>query len=137
MTTKQTAPEAQVDVRANLITITDHNHKAWPAALHLIRQGWQINLDYLPVEFKSTGHSTITLTRAKPDTEFSQLAVEIAAQAEQLASEKHMIAYERDVRLAAEKIVQDAQKAATASEMAAKVAEAEAALKALKAAAGA
>lgn len=139
MTTSKTpaAPEAMVDVRANTITITDHHHKAWPAALHLVRQGWQIHLDYLPVEFKSTGHSTIMLTRSKYDEQFSALAVQIAAEAEQLASTQHMLAYKRDTQLAAEKIVADAQKAAAAAEMQAKVAAAEAALNAMKAAAAA
>lgn len=131
----QAAPEAAVDLRAHTVTITDHSYKAWPAALQLIREGWQIHLDYLPVEFKASGHSTIMLVRSKYDTQFSQLAVDIAAQAEQLASDQHMIAYNRDVQLAAEKIVQDAQKAAAAAELAAKIEAQRQALQALEAAA--
>lgn len=135
-TSTQAAPaEASVDVRPTRVTLTERTHVAYPAAVALIRSGWVIDTDYPPVSYENTGFTTIHLTRMKYDTEFSALAVDIADKAEQLASAQHMIAYERDVRIAAEQIVADAQRAAHATELAAKIEIQRAALAALEQAA--
>lgn len=129
------SPEAAVDVRPNLLTITERKGIAFPAVSALIRHGWEISEDYPPVYFEHTGIATIMLTRAKPSMEVNVLATQIAESAEALAAEKHLRAYERDVSLAAEKIVQDAQKAAAAAELAAKIESQRQTLAALEAAA--
>jgi len=75
------------------------------------------------------------LVRSKPTLEVNTLAIELANKAEALAAEKHRAAYERDVALAAEKIVTDAKKAAAQAELAAKIEAQRQALQALEAAA--
>lgn len=135
-TTTQAAPvEAQIDIRPDTVTITEKSELAFSAAVALVRQGWNISHRYPPVYFESTGVATIMLTRSKSAMEVNVLAAEIAEKAEALAAEKHRLAFDRDVQLAAEKIVQDAQKAAAAAELAAKIATQKAALAALEAAA--
>jgi len=131
----EATPEAAVDVRADTVTITERSELAFSAAVALVRQGWQISHKYPPRYFDSTGVATIMLTRAKPELEVNVLAAEIAEKAEALAAAKHRLAFDRDVQLAAEKIVADAQKAAAAAELAAKIAAQREALQALEAAA--
>lgn len=131
------APEPTVDVRPDAVTITERSELAFSAAVALVRQGWNISHKYPPRYFESTGVATIMLTRSKPELEVNVLAAEIAEKAEALAAEQHMLAYNRDVQVAAEGIVQKAQKAAAAAELAAKIATQKAALQALEAAASA
>ena len=135
--TTQAAPEAQIDIRPDTVTITERSELAFSAAVALVRQGWNISHKYPPRYFESTGVATIMLTRSKSAMEVNVLAAEIAEKAEALATEKHRLAFERDVQLAAEKIVQDAQKAAAAAELAAKIESQRQALAALEAAAAA
>jgi hypothetical protein len=85
--------------------------------------------------FENTGFATIMLTRSKAEIAVNVLAAEIAEKAEALAAEKHMQAYERDVQVAAEAVVQKAQKAAAAAELAAQIESQRQALAALEAAA--
>jgi len=75
------------------------------------------------------------LVRSKPTLEVNTLAIELANKAEALAAEKHRAAFDRDVQLAAEKIVTDAKKAAAQAELAAKIEAQRQALQALEAAA--
>ncbi len=135
-TTTQAAPvEAQIDVRPDAITIIDRNEVAFCAAMALIRTGWEISHRYPPKYFEHSGQTTIMLVRSKPTLEVNTLAIELANKAEALAAEKHRAAYERDVALAAEKIVTDAKKAAAQAELAAKIEAQRQALQALEAAA--
>lgn len=127
--------EAAVDVRPTRVTLTERTHLAYPAAIALIRSGWGIDTDYPPVSYENTGFTTIHLTRTKPATEFSALAVDIADKAEQLAADLHMKAYERDVQAAAQHLVETEKKAAKAAELEAEIAAQRAALQALEAAA--
>jgi len=137
-TTTQAAPvEAQIDVRPDAITIIDRNEVAFSAAMALIRTGWEISHRYPPKYFEHSGQTTIMLVRSKPTLEVNTLAIEIANKAEALAAEKHLRAYERDVALAAEKIITDAKKAAAQAELAAKIESQRQALAALEAAAAA
>lgn len=133
--TTQVPTEGMIDVRPDTVTITERSHIAYPAAVALIRQGWNINTDYPPISFESTGFATIILVRAKPDTTFNALAVEIADRAEAVAAEQHIIAYERDVQAKATYIVEQAKKAEKAALLAAEIEAQRQALQALELAA--
>lgn len=136
MTKTAAAPtEASVDVRPNRVTIAERTHAAYAAAVALIRCGWVIDTDYPPVSYQNTGFTTIYLIRAKPDAQFNALALEIADKAEQLAADQHKLAYERDVAIAAQHIVDAEKKAVKAAELATEIAAQRAALQALEQAA--
>lgn len=121
------------EIRAEYVTISEPIHVAWPAAVALIRQGWTVDLDYLPESFQITGLASITLTRKKTPTQFSALAVEIADKAEAFANAGAQQQFDKRVQDAAKKIVEDAAKAAEAAEVARQVAEAERHIEALRA----
>ncbi|GEM_PF-2115282 len=128
------APEARVDVRPDMVTISELSPLAWAAATVLIREGWAVHPGFLPMNLESTGYSTIYLTRAKTTAEASQLAAEVAEKAEAHAAAMHQLAYERDVANAAKNLIDAEKKAAKAAELAAQLAEQRAALQALEAA---
>lgn len=128
------APEARIDVRPDMVEITELNTLAWAAATVLIRQGWQVHPDFLPVSHERTGFSTIYLNRAKTTAEASQLAAEVAEKAETHAAAMHQLAYERDVVNAAKNLIDAEKKAAKDAQLAAQLAEQRAALQALEAA---
>ena len=135
MTKSATAvPEARIDVRPDLIELTELSTVGWAAATVLIRSGWTVHPDFLPVNHASTGYSTIYLTRAKTTAEASELAAEIADKVEAYASEAHQLAYKRDVDNAARNILAAEKKAAKDAELAAELATQRAALAALEAA---
>lgn len=135
MTKSATAvPEARIDVRPDLIELTELSTVGWAAATVLIRSGWTVHPDFLPVNHASTGHSTIYLTRAKITAEASQLAADVAEKAEAFAAGMHEVAYKRDVDNAARNIVAAEKKAAKDAELAAELATQRAALAALEAA---
>lgn len=126
---------ALVDVRPDMITITDYGFKAWPAACALIRMGWTIHEDTPPLAFLNTGMASIYLVRGKLDPELAAHATDIAMQAEELAATHHAAAYLRDVQRAAIVAADTAQKAQAQALLDAEIAAQTAALDALKAAA--
>jgi len=128
------APEARIDVRPDMIELTELSTLAWAAATVLIRQGWTVHPDYLPLQHERTGYSTIYLTRAKTTAEASQLAADVAEKAEAHAAGMHELAYKRDVDNAARNIIAAEKKAAKDAELAAELATQRAALAALEAA---
>lgn len=134
--TAQAAPalEARIDVRPDMVTISELSTLAWAAATVLIREGWAIHPGYLPINLENTGYSQIRLTRAKSTAEASQLAAEVAEKAEAHAAAMHQLAYERSVTEAAKNIVAAEKKAAKDAELAAELAAQRAALAALEAA---
>ena len=127
--------EAMVDIRPDMITITDYGFKAWPAACALIRMGWTIHEDSPPLAFLNTGMASIYLVRGKLDPAMAEHATEIAMQAEELATMHHATAYLRDVQRAAIVAADTAQKAQAQALLDAEIAVQTAALDALKAAA--
>jgi hypothetical protein len=129
--------EVKVEIRADYITISDLAFKAYPAAVALIRTGWNISTEFPPTTFENTGYATITLDRKKIQPEITELAYKIAEQEESLATARAAIDYERRVQDAAKAIIEADKKAAKAAELASEIAAQRAALQALEQAAAA
>lgn len=112
-----------------VIVITEPTATAFAAAAVLIRSGWMVCPDATPVMYSSTSHSTITLVRGNPDAH----ATAIAEAAEAYAVTMHQIDFQKEVDLAAKRMIAQAAKDAADVARAVLLAEQKAALAKLEA----
>ena len=128
--TAATSPVVAVaPAQRTVIVITEPTALAFAAAASLIRSGYIISPDAAPVVFPSTNHSTITLLRGNPDGN----AVAVAEAAEAYAITMHQIDFQKEVDLAAKRMIAQAAKDAADVARAVLLAEQKAALAKLEA----
>ena len=138
VTTAIVAPEATLAAPAAASTIAQPKPQtismSGPAWTTLNKMAALIRMGYVPTtieNYHATGGAHVVLVLGNPDPSFTAAAEAEVADAALLDE----IQRNRDVQAAAEQLVKDRERAAAKAEMAVKVAAAEAALKALKAAA--
>lgn len=113
-----TATPAVSHAQPQVIVITEPTHVAFAAAASLIRSGWIISPNSAPEIYASTSQATITLQRGNPDAH----AVAIAEAAEAYAIAITARDFDKEVDLAAARMLEAKEKAAKAAEIAAVVA---------------